>query len=108
MRQDIALDWADRLESGKYPQGRFALQRNGMFCCFGVLAEMAVEAGAIEKTPKAHWAGEEYAYDGDACGVTANVQKWSGMVGTEGKLDEETNLMDMNDTGFSFVEIAKI
>lgn len=60
MHKEIADRWADKLESGELPQGRGRLfqdsdKRNakgeniGGYCCLGVLCEIAVEDGIIEK-----------------------------------------------------------
>lgn len=110
MYQGIAFAWADNLESGKYPQGKFALQSNGNFCCFGVLAEMAVDAGVIERKPWETYGNvTEFIYDGDRHGMTSAVKAWAGMLTNEGQLDGgNINLMGMNDNGESFVYIAEI
>lgn len=47
MDNAIALEWADMLDSGKYPQGIDALCMDGKFCCLGVLSELAVVKGVI-------------------------------------------------------------
>ena len=49
MNQEKALEWANRLDSGKYLQGKNGLNVDGRYCCLGVACEMAVEAGVIPR-----------------------------------------------------------
>lgn len=51
--QEVVRAWAAALRSGKYQQGRnnlctIATDGTRRYCCLGVLAELAVEAGVIE------------------------------------------------------------
>ena len=52
MKKEIAMEWADALESGKYKQGHSYLCRDDRFCCLGVLAELATEKNICKKTTK--------------------------------------------------------
>lgn len=60
---EIKEDWVKRLRSGAYPQGKAYLNRNGAFCCLGVLCEIAYEQGIVQRntvrTRNPHTAEEE-------------------------------------------------
>lgn len=53
MNKRIKKLWIKALRSGKYKQGQGQLRRgrkpeNAVYCCLGVLCDLAVKAGAIE------------------------------------------------------------
>lgn len=43
MRQDIAIKWAEALESGEYPQTKLCLRDDAGFCCLGVLTDLYIK-----------------------------------------------------------------
>ena len=54
MKEEIKARWLAALRSGKYKQGRGRLARKSdagedQFCCLGVLCELAVEDGVIDR-----------------------------------------------------------
>jgi hypothetical protein len=67
VKKSLKDKWVAALRSGKYEQGRGALNHNG-FCCLGVLCEVAVEIGfPIMRKESAsggitYGAGSEYGY----------------------------------------------
>ncbi len=40
MKKALAMKWVEALRSGKYQQGRQYLNKDGKFCCLGVLCEI--------------------------------------------------------------------
>lgn len=103
--------WVKALRSGEYKQAQGALVRYGKkhdtFCCLGVAFNMLAE-----KTDRYYW--DE---SGTACSKTdfqndciARVApNWMGkwLLGDDAKgYERENTLVDMNDRGRSFKEIA--
>lgn len=41
MSPELKAEWVAALRSGKYEQGRLYLNRDGKYCCLGVLCELA-------------------------------------------------------------------
>lgn len=99
MKGDIALIWADALESGDYKQGVGQLKHGDSFCCLGVLCDLYSSTcwgdlikDEVEFLPKL-------------------IQKWAGMQSRSGYIrigGKEYNLAQMNDEGITFDEIADI
>jgi hypothetical protein len=116
------MELADRLESGKYEQGRGNLLAEGKFCCLGVLSEMAVEAGIAVWIPLSYadavkcvdvQLSGENDYPSESSGVlTNNTVGWAGMRTLTGEFAESAEfggcnaLTTANDSGVSFPQIA--
>jgi hypothetical protein len=109
MDYDKAMQWADALESGKYPQGKFALNRGGKFCCLGVLSDVAADEGIVTRKEMANG---RTAYNREEFVLTHTVREWAGMQGGyDGDVRVEAinrTLMGLNDKGTSFPEIATV
>lgn len=131
LRPAVKKEWLKSLRSGEYTQGhmRLAINRRGSqhdkFCCLGVLCDMAVLKG------KARWVDSLPAAEGTVTGscqplrdghyafgsttsLPGEITGWAFPAYTKGREDNTrtvesaTNkLMDMNDSGKSFAEIAK-
>lgn len=113
MNQEKALEWARRLESGKYPQGKNGLNVDGRYCCLGVACEMAVEAGVIPE------GAYTFGYTGYGVGDDFNtailpiaVREWLEMDSSHGYIGggdyTGCELTVFNDNGTSFPELATI
>lgn len=95
--------WTKALRSGEYSQVKGHLHRNGGFCCLGVLLDVMVEGDWISPAKD----GDPWRFRCD--GMT---EKYTGMLPRKirGDLnisaDTERELIDMNDSGASFEEIA--
>ena len=68
MKREIAEKWTAALRSGEYEQGQGQLHKRNIefpdcFCCLGVLCELAVEEGVIQKAILVD--NEDYAYGFD-------------------------------------------
>lgn len=75
MNNDIKAKWLEALRSGEYEQGENWLQANGKYCCLGVLCELAVEAGIVDKDP-----GQSYVtFDREPAILPDRVITWAGL-----------------------------
>jgi hypothetical protein len=116
MDSEIKKQWVRALRSEDYAQGTDWLNADGRYCCLGVLCELAVEAGVVEKEVY----DEEdstfmYGRGGDSMVLPKEVQHWSGLIDPYGKYPgfsfrdrEILSLARDNDEGKSFAEIADI
>jgi hypothetical protein len=88
MRPEIRDRWADALESGRFKQGTDYLhaivrypERKDTFCCLGVLCELAVEDGIVERTDTD--SGRYYRYGSRGMSSTVDlppaVMDWAGL-----------------------------
>lgn len=100
----VAKKWVRALRSGKYRRTTGKLRRDGKYCCLGVLTDLAVKAGVIKTFRGQHSGDPEYA-DTALCKA---VLKWAGLSEEEGGYGYGSSLALRNDSGASFVAIAKI
>lgn len=133
MKGAVLDELVKRLRWGGYRQGQTALRRLGedgapdMFCCLGVLCEMAVEDGVVmREAPETREVGVSYLYvsEGtvDSSYLPDVVVDWAGIVSD---IEKETDLGEyhyeqrgqwgeshgqalavMNDEGMPFPDIA--
>lgn len=110
MKTDIKERWVAELRSGKYSQGSTYLERDGKFCCLGVLCTLAVEDGIINR--RLGKSGVAY-YDECALFLPASVSRWAGIEGWSAEVEVSTghgkyvnDLTVINDNGTPFAEIA--
>ncbi len=105
MKTDIAEQWSTALESGEYEQGQGSLNRDGQYCCLGVLCELALKAGVDIEVSRE---GDLTVYDGEDGALPMSVMDWSGVSNSSGWfVDGEAPLTTKNDSGISFLEIAR-
>jgi len=95
--------WLEKLRSGEYAQGRGRLRSSSnTYCCLGVLAEVAVEAGILSPAVEIPEATEDYHFDGYFCYLPGKVAEAFGVEPVDSDV-----LMNMNDgKQNSFDEIA--
>ncbi len=112
MDQEIKAQWLADLRSSEYVQGTGALNRNGQFCCLGVLTDQAVKAGITtdqgtnERGDRLYGSSEDF---GNASFLPPEVSEWAGLGGRcNPYVDEHRNLASLNDEGRTFQEIADI
>lgn len=94
MNPVIKTNWVKAMLSGDYPQGRYRLRsKDNKWCCYGVLCDLAVKAGAatweelsLDDADEFHWL-----CDGTGGVIPGSVAKWAGL------LDEESR--------YNFVDI---
>lgn len=113
MDKRIKKLWVDALMSGEYKQGDSWLNRNDKFCCLGVLCDVHKKDtgnGYWDPTPDSDDKLAMAYFVGSQCSdslLPDAVKKW-------GRLDERLpragnkSLASLNDSGYSFAEIAAI
>jgi hypothetical protein len=112
MKKEIAMQWVAALRSGDYKQGRSLLRNSDdAFCCLGVLCNLHAQAHPEE----AKLQTDLQRYYGFHDELPPTVRAWSGMekplgarhsTGLTPGLDD--TLADLNDTGYSFAQIADV
>lgn len=113
MYQEIAREWASALDSGIYERGTGWLRQTTAegavrFCAWGVLCELAVQAGVIPAAIRS--ADPSWLYEGCAAWPPREVLDWAG-------IDLDTHeyashpalkvIADQNDYGYPFDVIAE-
>lgn len=124
MDQEIKALWTGALRSGDYTQGQAYLNKNGQFCCLGVLCDLAEKAGIVESKrrvsgfgPKVVEYGNGYRFEMNM--LPKSVVEWAGMDDISGSLPEsyegsrygsdKVALWELNDIGeMNFSDIANI
>lgn len=113
----ILQEWIAALKEykGVYKQGTGELHGKGegrkkdIFCCLGVLCDLAVKAKVVEV--KYVPDNNNYEYDTDSGLLPFVVRKWAGLGTSDGTFstkDGKEELANLNDSGTSFKKIAKI
>ncbi len=125
MKFDIKKRWVAALRSGKYKQGREALNTKGRLCCLGVLCELAVQDGIIKKGEPDKNGGVSYGAEAQRSVLPKRVVKWAGLSDPDPKVFDvdvdsptkrrpnafyfKTALSDINDESKRrFATIAKL
>ena len=119
MKEDIKNKWVAALRSGDYKQGRNALEKNGEFCCLGVLSDLSIKEDICTKKAKdISGAGLVTFYDkfdnfGWEGTLPRAVKEWAGMKDTVGTLPDgaevKSSLLQLNDSAkYSFEQIADV
>ena len=101
MKKDVMEKWVTALRSGEYKQGTATLKEDSTYCCLGVLCE-------ISPLGESNW--ERYDLP------TREVMDWAGLQTGAGVLPKfyrakkirVDKLIDLNDLGLSFKQIANI
>ena len=123
MREDVKAQWVAALRSGEFEQGRGSLHEqrvdgSSAFCCLGVLCELAVEAGVVERGEVPTFPSSVIDYDGDTGILPLKVMRWAGMPGSTGRFRYAVSsdgvvlsaaLSEVNDVwGLDFEQIADV
>jgi hypothetical protein len=81
MNQEIKAQWIAALRSGEYARGKGYLNRQGMFCCLGVLCEVAIKNNvAIQKEERIDEDGEDdavFIYNEEVYYLPDQVMEWA-------------------------------
>lgn len=100
MQAELKQKWVEALRSGKYQQGKAMLRsRDGEFCCLGVLCDL-VAPSAWEFSPVEGC----FMVHGRSGYIPAELLLTVGASGLDD--DGQERLVDMNDNGASFADIA--
>lgn len=129
MRKEVADKWTNALRSGKYAQieGQLRIGEESLhmaescgFCCLGVLCDLYAA-----EHPHAEWS-DNGLFQGEEFHLPVAVRDWAGMRSNNGQLlryvdvmrerpgyglvkwADGDNLVDLNDNGCSFAEIADV
>lgn len=117
-KQEIRKLWTDALRSGDYKQGESFLRKRrtdeDVFCCLGVLCELAVKEGITPQAERMVVANfYQYADKGQSAigRLPDAVKDWAGLAGNGGEFTNEfhgqLSLAGLNDLeSLSFSEIA--
>lgn len=101
MKADVAAELSKRLKSGDYKQGDAFLcqiprDEDNLYCCLGVLSEMALEAGAVhakEANGLRYYADHNVKYEDDygwySRTLAPAVIKWAGIKSNVERDDDE-------------------
>jgi hypothetical protein len=113
-KAEIKAEWVKRLRSGTINQTKYYLGlESGSRCCLGVLCDIAVDEGIIEKPIITIGLGKVQAgcleYSGTRGSLPNEVCNWAG-VSKDGDISQmHCSLQYLNDsTNKSFSEIADI
>lgn len=122
MNPEIKAQWVDALRSGEREQGNGALNRDGKFCCLGVLCDLAARAGIVSGISGIGSRAHEVAYGndyehareaGNALTLPQSVMNWAGLdtdnptVGRE-DFSYDTAAAYLNDNGTTFLQLADL
>jgi hypothetical protein len=105
------IAWLEALRSGKYEQGKEALEQDGKFCCLGVACKVLMDRGyPIDRRVDASGAAH-YHYEGRSSSgiLPRGVNRLLGIYSDCGYTKNEDYapaLTTMNDRGRTFAEIA--
>lgn len=93
--------WIAALKGGDYEQGQGYLNRNGKYCCLGVLCDIS---------GKGHWKGNDslngYYYFTDEFEYSSIAMLDTIAYKFDIHNEDEVHLANLNDQNFSFDEIA--
>lgn len=102
-----AKKWVEALRSGKYEQGCGYLRTNDGFCCLGVACDLYAKAH-----PRAKGWNQGNLFAGEMMLLPVKVRKWLGLTKNSGVFTDKkgflSELIDLNDSGKTFKQIAKI
>ena len=112
LKPEVKSAWLEALRSGQYTQTTEVLRDETGYCCLGVLCDVYGKQTGTE------WSTEEESMRVDVDGITSwtflkqemclpkKVKEWCFETPLEGF--SFCNLMELNDSGSSFQEIAEV
>lgn len=116
MNEKIKTRWVAALRSGDYPQGTGLLRRvdatgTAYHCCLGVLCELAVEAGVVERSESSFDGSRVTSYAGGSFKFPPReVVEWAGVLGdnpvvadADGDARTLVNLNDAEEAPFATI-----
>jgi len=100
MKTEIKKKWVDALRSGDYTQGKEVLRsKDDEFCCLGVLCDIVDPSRWVFARGSAD--DDCYGYEGCYTILPIDIARGTGISD-----EHKGTLIDMNDTGVPFSEIA--
>ncbi len=122
MKENIKKEWVQALRSGEIPQAHKSLgYPDGSRCCLGVLCDIAVKHGIIDKPviyPEPGWLPGPFLQYGDETSyLPEKVLEWAEIEEAEVILEEPFEVLEgsdepyytlssANDAGATFAQIA--
>jgi hypothetical protein len=113
MNQEIKAKWVAALRSGEYKQGHAFLNGPSGFCCLGVLCDLYGKETGVEWVDREERGPEKHMLNGYSV-PPIEVREWSelgsdlGYTGVETPTTDSVSLVDLNDSGLPFSQIADI
>jgi hypothetical protein len=110
MNAEIKAQWIAALSSGKYKQTASILHNKLGFCCLGVLCDIKDS----NWTKQLHSPNFYYGNTFELSVLPPTVQEWSGIYNKTGGIDlvnrddDQETLASLNDSGFTFDQIADV
>ena len=104
MNQQVKQKWLSALRSGDYKQTQDHLRINDRFCCLGVLCDLYGKEHNVE------WnlvKDGTYSFQDNGAILPFPVVEWAG-VGSRVPEICDTSLVELNDDGSTFNEIADL
>ena len=118
MNAEVKALWVKALRSGQYVQGESYLHRvtqneGALYCCLGVLCDLAVKAGVLPPPIQGRNDEQEpvfaYGKDRQKAELPVEVMDWAGITSTDGGYSATNSLVNDNDSGeVDFSQIADI
>lgn len=113
MNPKIKKKWLTALRSGKYKQGKEALNADNKFCCLGVLCDIYAKEKKLRWKKLLH--DSQKVFINEQLHLPSSVQIWAELSSANPVIENRTikertceDLAQMNDAGLSFDEIADI
>lgn len=117
MNKRIKKLWIEALRSGEFKQCKGFLAMDGKYCALGVLSALAMLEGECTYSEE-NGVGR---FDNLRFRLSYNVMKWAGIAQENERFldpkelgvlitvnNKETSVLELNDSGKSFKEIAKL
>ena len=107
MNEQVKEKWLSSLRSGDYQQTKSYLHKEDGFCCLGVLCDIYGKEHNVE------WNFDEdgnyYKFQDHPATLSLSVMEWAGVGSSNPYIGNVAEtLSGLNDTGFTFNEIADI
>lgn len=107
MNPEIKARWLEALRSGRYAQTKRTLRDENGFCCLGVLCDVvAPDLGLQWKENLVN--GSRFNIANSISLLPTAVMAATGLLHADAVLDSGLSLIELNDNGHSFSEIADI
>ena len=116
MNADVKKKWVEALRSGEYKQGQGRLQRDGAFCCLGVLCDLHAKETGLKWMTHAEAFSPVWPYSSDGAlvyiGRSAElpdeVVSWAGVEDSNPQVGAKAAYVWNDAEGKTFTEIADL
>jgi hypothetical protein len=107
MNPQIKQKWVSALRSGEYQQTQRRLHDENGFCCLGVLCDLYRKENQLEWEHSSY--KDVYMFQDTVAFLPLSVIEWSDIADSNPPVnDGDSSLANLNDTGFTFNEIADV